>query len=412
VQPGWLDALIGTFRMHLQVGVVGNRLLFPDGRQQEAGAIVFRDGSSWNYGHLDDPYTPRYTYVREPDYVSGVSLAIRRDLFEQLGDFDEHFAPAYYEDVNLAFRVRAAGYRVLYAPLSRVVHFEGMSAGTDEIAVMGMKRYQAINRKKFVARWRGELAAHGVRGDELERQKERRIRRRAFVSDIYMLTPDRESGSLRMQNLFAVLQELGFKITFAASNLEAPQPYVSDLQQRGVEVLYRPYVSSIDKHLQAQGADYDLVILSRANTAARLMAGVRRHCRHARIVFDTVDLHFLRERRLAELTGDKAIRAAGERRRREELGLIAQADTTLVVSPVERDLLAREAPAADVRVLSNVHRIHVPLVLSRNLPAGLGRAVRAAAGGGRRRSAAGGQGSGSGERAYLGLCAQCGPLLR
>jgi|GEM_PF-2631206 len=156
-----------------------------------------------------------------------------------------------------------------------------------------------------------------------------------------MLTPDRESGSLRMQNLFAVLQELGFKITFAASNLEAPQPYVSDLQQRGVEVLYRPYVSSIDKHLQAQGADYDLVILSRANTAARLMTGVRRHCRHARIVFDTVDFHFLRERRLVELAGDKAIRAAGERRRREELGLIAQADTTLVVSPVERDLLAR-----------------------------------------------------------------------
>ena len=140
------------------------------------------------------PIRPGTLTVRELDYVSGASLAIRRDLFEQLGGFDEHFAPAYYEDVDLAFRVRAAGYRVLYAPLSRVVHFEGMGAGTDETAVMGMKRYQATNRKKFVARWRGELAAHGVRGDELERQKERRIRRRAFVSDIYMLTPDRESG--------------------------------------------------------------------------------------------------------------------------------------------------------------------------------------------------------------------------
>jgi len=92
-----------------------------------------------------------------------------------------------------------------------------------------MKRFQAINWERFMARWRGELAAHGARGHELERQKERQIRRRVFVSDVYMLTPDRESGSLRMQNLFAVLQELGFKVTFAASNLEAPQPYVSDL---------------------------------------------------------------------------------------------------------------------------------------------------------------------------------------
>jgi len=119
-----------------------------------------------------------------------------------------------------------------------------------------------------------------------------------------------------------------------------------------VEVLYRPYAPSIDRPLRAHG----VVILSRAATAARLRAGVRRYCRHACIVFDTVDLHFLRERRLAELTGDKAIRAAAERRRCEELGLIARADTTLVVSPVERDLLAQEVPAADVRILSNVHR--------------------------------------------------------
>jgi len=59
---------------------------------------------------------------------------------------------------------------------------------------MGMKRFQAINWERFMARWRGELAAHGARGHELERQKERQIRRRVFVSDVYMLTPDRESG--------------------------------------------------------------------------------------------------------------------------------------------------------------------------------------------------------------------------
>jgi glycosyltransferase involved in cell wall biosynthesis len=172
-----------------------------------------------------------------------------------------------------------------------------------------------------------------------------------------MLTPDKESGSLRMVNLFAILQELGFKVTFAASNLEAPEPYVSDLQQRGVEVLYRPYVRSVEKHLKACGDGYDLVMLSRADTAARLMGAARRHCPNARIVFDTVDLHFLREMRLAQLTGDTTTRSVAERRKREELDLIAQADTTLVVSAVERDLLAQEAPRADVRVVSNIHRI-------------------------------------------------------
>ena len=357
VQAGWLDALLETFRQRPDAGLVGSRLIYPDGRQQEAGAMVFRDGSAWNYGHLDDPYKPQYSYVREPDYVSGAALAIRRDLFERVGGFDEHFAPGYYEDADLAFRVRAAGYRVYYQPLSRVVHFEGVSAGTDERASTGMKRFQAINRQKFLDRWRDELASHGARGEDLERQKERRVQRRAFVVDVYMLTPDKESGSLRMVNLFAILQELGYKVTFAATNLEAPEPYVSDLQMRGVEVLYRPYVKSIDRHLKVHGGMYDLVILSRADSAAKVMGSARRHCPNARIVYDTVDLHFLRERRLAELTGDKATRAVAERRRREELGFIAEADTTLVVSPVEQDLLAREAPGADVRVVSNIHHI-------------------------------------------------------
>ena len=357
VQPGWLDALIETFAIRPDAGLVGSRLIFPDGRQQEAGGIVFHDGSSWNYGHLDDPYKPEYSYLREPDYVSGASLAIRRELFERLGGFDEHFAPAYYEDADLAFRVRAAGYRVYYQPLSRVVHFEGVSAGTDETAATGMKRFQVINRRKLLERWGQALATHGARGEDLERQKERRIQRRALVVDVYMLMPDKESGSLRMVNLFAILQKLGFKVTFAAANLEAPDPYVSNLQARGIECLYRPYVKSLARHLKQRGEVYDLVILSRADAAAKVMPAARRHCLNAKIVFDTVDLHFLREARLAELSGDKSTLGVAQRRKRQELDLIAEADTTLVVSEVERQVLAGEAPNADLHLVSNIHHI-------------------------------------------------------
>ena len=358
VQPGWLDALIDTFRDAPEAGVVGSRLTLSRGRLQEAGGVVFADGSAWNYGHLDDPYKPEYSYLREPDYVSGASLAIRRELFEALGGFDEHFAPAYYEDIDLAFRVRQAGYRVYYQPASVVVHFEGVSAGTDETAATGMKRFQSINQRVFVERWGDAIASFGERLEDLERQKERRVQRRAFVADVYMLTPDKDSGSLRMLNIFHILQELGFKVTFAASNLEALEPYVSDLQQSGVEVLYRPYVRSVRRHLATKGSLYDLVVLSRADTAAAFLHAARRYCPRARIVFDTVDLHFLREMRLAGLTGDKSTRVTAERRRLQELDLISQADTTLVVSPVEQQLLRQELPDADVRVVSNIHRIH------------------------------------------------------
>lgn len=357
VQPGWLDTLIATFEVQRDAGLVGSCLIYPSGRLQEAGGVVFEDGSAWNYGQLDDPHRPHYRYVREADYVSAASMAVRRALFEALGGFDPVFAPGYYEDVDLAFRVRTAGLRVYYQPASRVVHVEGVTAGRDERSDRGMKRFQALHREVFLARWRHELQGVGRRAEDVERQKERRVTARALVVDVYMLAPDKDSGSLRMVNLMRILQDLGFKITFAASNLEAPEPYVSQLQQQGVEVLYRPYVKTLERHLRSGQCRYDWIILSRADTATALIAAARRHCPQARVIFDTVDLHFLRESRLARLTGERGRRAVATRRKEQELSLVRQADTTWVVSPVERDLLAREVPGAEVRVVSNVHRI-------------------------------------------------------
>ncbi|HYN77562.1 MAG TPA: glycosyltransferase, partial [Lamprocystis sp. (in: g-proteobacteria)] len=359
VQPGWLDALVATFEQRPDAGLVGSRLIYPDGRQQEAGGILFADGSAWSYGHLDDPYKPEYSYLREADYCSGAALAIPRAIFEQLGGFDRTYAPAYYEDTDLAMRVRAAGYGVYYQPQARVVHFEGVSAGKDRGPVStGMKRFQAINRERFLARWATHLTGFGIRGQGLERAKERRVRRRALVVDNYMLTPDKESGSLRMVHLIAILQGFGYKVTFAAANLEAPEPYCSQLQMQGVECLYRPYTRSIARHLAAQGRDYDLVILSRADAAAQVMRLARQACPKARVIFDTVDLHFVREARAAALTGDRALHALALRRKAQELRLVDAADATLVVSTAELAVLRSERPQARLHCVSNIHRVY------------------------------------------------------
>jgi len=357
VQDGWLDALVAPLDAHAEIGIIGSRLLYPNGRQQEAGAIVFNDASAWKYGHLDAPGRPQYGYLRDVDYVSGAALAVRKSLFEQLGGFDERYAPAYYEDTDLCLAIRASGHRVLYQPEATVVHFEGASHGTDENA--GLKGYQVRNRVLFRDKWAARLArrSHGAPDSDLELEKDRGARRRVLVVDIYMLTPDRESGSLRMLNFITILQGLGCKVTFAASNLECPEPYLSMLQQRGVEVLYRPHVRSVAQHLRQCGHYYDLVILSRLDTASRFLGTARRFCPSARLVYDTVDLHYLREQRLAALTGDDAMQKWSQLREREELALISQADITLVVSPIERELLRGRLPDADVRVVSNIHEI-------------------------------------------------------
>ena len=130
--------------------------MYPDGSLQEAGGVLFSDGSACNFGKHDKAANAAlYNFLREVDYCSGALLATRRELFTEAGGFDTRFEPAYYEDTDYCFGLRQKGYRVYYQPESVIVHFEGASSGTDVNA--GVKSYQAVNRTKFVAKWGEEL---------------------------------------------------------------------------------------------------------------------------------------------------------------------------------------------------------------------------------------------------------------
>jgi GT2 family glycosyltransferase len=154
---GWLSALVRTFHRVDGAGAVGGKLIFPDGRLQEAGGVMFRDGTGANFGKWDPkPAGPLYSYLRDVDYCSGALLATPRALFDELGGFDERFRPAYYEDSDYCFQVRKQGLRVVYQPESAIVHLEGGTAGTD--LTVGPKRAQARNRKRFQDKWRSELS--------------------------------------------------------------------------------------------------------------------------------------------------------------------------------------------------------------------------------------------------------------
>jgi GT2 family glycosyltransferase len=109
-----LDALVDRMTSDDTIGVVGSKLMYPDGRLQEAGGIIFSDASGWNYGRLDTPQKPEYSFSRDVDYVSGAALLLSTELFRSLGGFDERYAPAYYEDADLCFAVRASGKRVVF----------------------------------------------------------------------------------------------------------------------------------------------------------------------------------------------------------------------------------------------------------------------------------------------------------
>ncbi|HEY7515164.1 MAG TPA: glycosyltransferase, partial [Vicinamibacteria bacterium] len=96
-QPGWLDALLAAFD-DPAVGLAGSKLIYPSGHLQEAGAVLRADGAVELVGLDDDPGLPEYNVAREVDHCSAASVMVPRDLFLELGGFDELYAPAYFED--------------------------------------------------------------------------------------------------------------------------------------------------------------------------------------------------------------------------------------------------------------------------------------------------------------------------
>lgn len=356
-QPGWLDALVDTFGQHPGTGLVGAQLLYPDGRLQEAGGLVFADGSAWNYGRFDAPGDPRYAFVRDADYCSGAAIAIPRALFQSLGGFDPHYTPAYYEDTDLAFRVRAAGMRVLYQPAARVVHMEGATAGTDP--TRGTKAYQVRNQALFAARWADELRGRPTRRAPAPGNVAAG-RPQVLVIDAQTPAPDRDSGSLRLVNLMQLLREEGAHVVFLPANRMHAGPDTTLLQQFGIECWHAPWAARPARWLAEHGQRFDTIVACRHFVAREFLPLLRRHSPQAKLVFDTVDLHYLRERRAAELAGDPAMLRAARRTRELELDVVSRTDATLVVSPVEQALLAEDAPGATVAVLSNLHRVAGP----------------------------------------------------
>lgn len=306
VKNGYLEWLLKVFETNPNAAVVGSKLIYPDGRLQEAGGIIFSDGRAWNYGMHHDPDGYNFNFVREVDYCSGAAILIKRDLFIELGKFDEQFCPAYCEDSDFQTTARENGYKIFYQPKSVVVHYEGTSNGKDlGDQTTGIKKYQAINKEKFYRKHKAFLSDHNHVHTEpspnpgivmFPKWKEN-----IYIFDDHLLTPDQDSGSQKFYNFMKILQER-FQVTFLVRDPFHPvddfNKYYDMLAQLGVRVVMnkgKRRAVDIRHFLTENKGQPKYIVLSRPEVAIKYFAMVKELSDpDVKILYDTADMHHLR----------------------------------------------------------------------------------------------------------------------
>lgn len=360
VQPNWLRPLVDLMEREKEAGMVGSKLVYPDGSLQEAGGILWKDGSAWNYGHLKNPEDPEYSYVKEADYISGAAIMIRTSLWKEIGGFDTAFAPAYYEDTDLAFEVRKHGYKVFLQPASIVVHFEGVSNGTDTSS--GLKSYQVVNQNKFFEKWKEVLEKdHFANGTEVYLAKDRgQTKKQMLVVDHYVPNYDKDAGGRCTYMYIKTFLKMGMKVTFIGDNFAKPQPYTDELNQLGVEILYgNYYYNNWQEWLKENLTYFDYVYLQRPHISIKYIDIVKEYGR-GKIFYFAHDLHHVRLQRDYQITGNEEALIESKKWKKVEMELFEKADVGHVVGSYEQDLMQKEFPNKPVR--------NIPLYIYDEMP--------------------------------------------
>lgn len=345
--PGWLPAMLDTFTRFPDAGVVSGMQTQGD-RVASAGGVIFSDGrlGPSRQGMETDHYA--VCSVREVDYAPIEAMMIRADLWRELGGLDPDFAPLFHADADFAMRARSKGHKVFHQPFARFTVASPVQVAGEWIA--------AYNTWKFRQRW-GTALQSDTADPALSYQAMVRRPRALFIDD-YTPTPDRDSGSGDIYWFMRIFQQLGYEVWFVPVQvMSGGGRYTDDLRLWGIICPCAPHIDSAASFLERRAVRFSVVLLYRVQLASYLLDFVRRAAPATRVIFDTVDLHFLREERAALLARSAEGLRQSHQLRLRELATIRNADCTILLSQMEYDLVSKLMPGANLRLIPIVRPV-------------------------------------------------------
>ena len=344
LQPNWLNRLLSEISKNQNIGIVGGKVIATDGLLDEAGTFLDAEYHLQNYGKSDFPKRPKYNFIRELECTSGSNHLIRKSDFEASGGFDVALPTLVKAFCKLTLTIRLKLRKnIIYTPQAVSVRYE--SAANDEILDVSI----------FLEGMGEDLIARSV-DDDVNARSLLHSRTVLFI-DIGLPEYDRDSGSLRAFYLLKMFKELGNHVIVVPRKGQTASPYLEELVSLGVEVLYKfPDRKGMMKELTALLPSVDIAWICRPQLNAEF-EWIFNYNSSIKWIFDTIDLHYVRLAREAELFRNKKLMRKSVRFKKLELAIASKADLTLTVTDDERKLLNGQG-VKNVAVIPNIHENH------------------------------------------------------
>ena len=298
----WLDELVNTFCLFPNAGIVGSKLINEDLSIQEMGSYIFHDGNGYNFGR-GYPNRAIENFVREVTYCSAASILIKKEDFIKVNGFDHDYYPAYYEDVDLAFKIKELGKKTYCNPRSEVIHIESVSMGKKDNPKKN--NYMKKNRKVFLSKWKSKISKNFLNINDLAKQTKTIV-----IFEEERITPKEDAGSLSIFNFAKLFQSMGFKVIFMFKRGDILDDSCKLMMEHGFQVIINPKfnnISHLKKLFSSNFIKPTIFYIARPNLFDEIFLKLKKSFKSVLFIYDTVDLHFLRIQRQLKIDNNFAI---------------------------------------------------------------------------------------------------------
>tara|TARA_Y100001970_G_scaffold266969_1_gene356325 strand:- start:4672 stop:7806 length:3135 start_codon:yes stop_codon:yes gene_type:complete len=334
-----LSSAIHTIEKDEAIGAVGGKIKLVDGTLQEAGNIVWNDGSCIGYGRGDNPNDPQFMFKRQVDYCSGAFLLFRKTDFLNLNGFDNSFSPAYYEETDFCIQLNKLGLKTVYDPNVVIVHYEFASSGNVSDALS----LQEKNKKTLAAKhekWLGKKYPPSKENILIARSAN--DYKNILLIDDRVPHPSLGSGYPRCANILNTLASFNFNVTlyplqFPIDDWKSCYETLDD----SIEVILGKGKSGLYEFLENRKGFFQYIIVSRVHNMEAFQDIVMKEeqfLEDVKIIYDAEALTASREIIRAFLLGKVVKDEEQNVMIKNEVGKASVADSVVAVSEQEAEV--------------------------------------------------------------------------